>query len=184
MKINLISTDKFPCLSVNQKLISSDTSEIVDVVNDIPVIVIPKPHWSIYEMPSITNYQVCSNLPKFKTLRKYVDTHKSVSKRLNLEFKNDCSFQISAKADSVTVSSSFNNIKCTNYDENETTSQTVMAHVDSKKFSNILHFIQCIPQKLLKSAVREGGPLKIYWKFGEHIEIICLISLLCVEEDD
>jgi hypothetical protein len=53
--------------------------------------------WDTYDIPSVADFTIFSALPKYRTLKKYIDTVKNVSRYIMLEFKMNHNFAIKGR---------------------------------------------------------------------------------------
>lgn len=151
----------------------------------MPVVVIPRSQWKALKTPSHIVFDIiCTKLPRFKILKKYIDTYKNISNKVNFYFTKNGELSLITETDESAVASHFKNLQVLHYERNNTSSsllgsydgQDVSIFVDTKKISTLLSCIQYQEPVQLNCCVKSKLLLKIFFEIRNEIVGNCLMS--------
>ncbi|KAL7641057.1 UNVERIFIED_CONTAM: hypothetical protein RMT77_008194 [Armadillidium vulgare] len=141
-----------PCLTFEIELPSlSSRSRLV--VHDIPITLIPRRLWHLYQEPAMPSYEASIYLPPLKQLRHVVERLKSLSAHATLSANHKGTFIISVATDTVDVSTYFKNLAMPAWGNNTERPENVedlhSATVDIKKLAQFLQGDQVNPSRVI-----------------------------------
>ncbi|KAH9495675.1 DNA damage checkpoint control protein [Bulinus truncatus] len=132
------------------------------VVHDIPVLVVPRKHWSDYTEPEMPKFDVSITMPQLK-LENVVDKMKNLSNYLSLSANRSGEMKLSVETDMVAVSTHFQNLTHPTWkivvrafyrSSNELEKKVfVTARIDIRKFAQFLNSQQVNPKTVVCNIV-------------------------------
>ena len=162
-------------------------SILVEVLNEVPVVIIPRNQWKALKTPTQIKFDIiCSKLPRFKILKKYVDTYKNISNKVDFYFTKNGDFSLITKTDESVVASHFKHLQVQHFEKSRASSsngslsnydgEDISITVDSKKFATLLSCIQYQEPVQLNCCVTSKYLLKIFFEIRNEIVGNCLMS--------
>ncbi|KAH9515175.1 DNA damage checkpoint control protein [Bulinus truncatus] len=162
MKIKLTKKTN-PCLTVEIDLPTGGSHQR-QVVHDIPVLVVPRKHWSDYTEPEMPKFDVSITMPQLKLLKNVVDKMKNLSNYLSLSANRSGEMKLSVETDMVAVSTHFQNLTHPTWSRdcgqsflqssNELEKKVfVTARIDIRKFAQFLNSQQVNPKTVVCNIV-------------------------------
>ncbi|XP_076041010.1 hus1-like checkpoint clamp component isoform X2 [Oratosquilla oratoria] len=148
-----------PCLTFEIELPSLSIHSRL-VVHDVPVSLIPRRLWHLYEEPEMPRFQASVYLPPLKQLRHVVERMKNLSSHLSLQANRKGDLSLNVNTDTVSVSTYFKHLSMpvwddtpANMDVDGEESDFQSATVDIKKFALFLQGDQINPTKVICNIV-------------------------------
>ncbi|KAF5272405.1 hypothetical protein FQA39_LY07873 [Lamprigera yunnana] len=146
-----------PCLTLEIEQAVNEGLQTRQVVHDIPVEVILRQNWDEYAEPIFNNFHVSIEMPNLRTIKNIVERMKNMSNLLTVSATKNGRLTLQIKTNVVRVSAYFSNLGIQSFsigthdddiDDTEppgdtiTSSESVSATIDSKKFLMFLTAIQ------------------------------------------
>ncbi|KAK7078500.1 DNA damage checkpoint control protein [Halocaridina rubra] len=147
-----------PCLTLEAELTSGSIHDRF-VVHDVPVQLIPRRQWHIYDEPAMSQFQTSILMPPLRHLRTVVDHMKSLSAHISVAANEIGTFVVSVSNDKVDIATYFRGLltpKFVDSQERSSTSNREELHsatVDIKKFALFLQGEQLNPTKAICNVV-------------------------------
>lgn len=146
-----------PCLTLEADLPTLSIHARL-VVHDVPVQLIPRRQWQLYNEPEMPNFGASIYLPPLRQLKHIVERMKSLSAHICVSANRSGKFIVSVTNDDVDVSTHFKHLSMPVWDSQDNSEAVDLeefhsATVDIKKFSLFLQGEQINPTKAICNIV-------------------------------
>ncbi|KAG7155985.1 checkpoint protein HUS1-like [Homarus americanus] len=141
-----------PCLTLEVELPSLSVHART-VVHDVPVTLIPRRQWHVYQEPEMPQFDSSVYLPPLRQIKHVVDRMKTLSQHITFSANRRGTLIISVSTDVVDVSTHFKNLSVPVWGDDNDTGGTHSATVDIKKLGLLLQGSQINPTKVICNIV-------------------------------
>lgn len=146
-----------PCLTLEAELTTLSVHARL-VVHDVPVLLIPRRQWHIYQEPEMPPFEASIYLPPLRQLKHVVERMKSLSPYITISANRNGTFIVSVTNDNVDVSTHFKHLSMPVWDSQDNSdandpAELHSATVDIKKFALFLQGDQVNPTKAICNIV-------------------------------
>lgn len=173
VKIKL-TKKQHPCLTIEVDKPSTTSSDNREIINDVPIIIIPRKDWHNFQLPTDLQYELTATLPKYKSFKSLMEKMKNLSPATQfcLSAKGEASFVV--ETDRVTVASHYSNLRIAKHSPDISSDFETSCKIDSKKLFNILSACQFIDVNIFISIIQDHL-LKIDFSVRDDCKLNCIL---------
>ncbi|XP_015598029.1 checkpoint protein HUS1 [Cephus cinctus] len=151
VKIKLTNKQQ-PCLTIELEL-SSLSTESRHCVHDVPVRVIPRKEWEMYQTPDIPQFDITIEMPELKHIRHQVDRMRNMSGQITIIADRTGQLILKIETDHATIATHFQGLLIKG--SKPITDQKYSAKVEIKKFAMFLSGDTMHPDNVTCNIVHE-----------------------------
>ncbi|CAD6233899.1 GSCOCG00007374001-RA-CDS [Cotesia congregata] len=172
-----LTNKQHPCLTLEIEL-PSLTTDSWQCIHDVPIKILPRQEWNVYQPPTIPDFHISIDLPQLKYIRSFVERMKNMSPHLRLIVNNDGLLVLKVETDAASVATHFQNLQVWKADESERDSVT--AAVDIRRFFTI-HTWDAIHPDSVKCNIINERLVYIHINLDDNIKVHHFIPAVAID---
>lgn len=183
----ILEKHEFTFFTVSIITLSDDDQEKeVEVKNRVPIAIVPRSEWQVYEPPyGKFKSDLQCKCPRFPIFIRFIETFKYAHNIRIILRRYDKTISIEANEDSTRHFSIFKNVDVHDYDIDEPyNGSTVSTLVEQKKISIWLHSILFPPSSIhMECLIQNNKHVKLFFRIGDEIMSNFVIASELDDED-